>query len=96
MAEQTKRQQLESHLAARARQDPDFRERLLQDPKGTIEAEIRMKFPSALQIEVHEEKMNQLHVVLPIDLLTGKDLMGGLAAGTVDDAPFWKRVLHIR
>lgn len=29
MAEQTKRQQLEAHLAARAIQDPDFRERLL-------------------------------------------------------------------
>ena len=32
MAEQTKRQELESYLAARALQDPGFREKLLQAP----------------------------------------------------------------
>jgi hypothetical protein len=70
MAEQTKRQQLEVYLAAKAKSDPDFRERLLGDPKHTIEVEIGMRFPEALRVTVYEEKVNQLHVVLPIDLLT--------------------------
>jgi hypothetical protein len=74
LAEQTKRQQLEVYLAAKAKADPDFRERLLADPKHTIEVEIGMRFPEALRVTVYEEKVNQLHVVLPIDLLTAHNL----------------------
>jgi hypothetical protein len=66
MAEQTKRQQLELHLAARALQDPDFREKLLEAPKQTIEKEIGLHFPLTLEIKIHEERLNQLHVVLPM------------------------------
>ncbi len=80
MAEQTKRQQLEAHLAARAIQDAEFRDRLLKDPKAVIEQEIGLRFPEAVQVLVHEERLNQLHVVLPIDLLTAKDPLSG---------PFW-------
>ena len=61
MAEQTKRQELESYLAARALQDPGFREKLLQAPKQTIENEINLHFPKTLKIKVHEEKLNELH-----------------------------------
>src|SRR6516225_11777440 len=74
MPEQTKRQQLETHLAARAMQDPDFRDRLLREPKRVIEQEIGLKFPEGLQVSVHEEKLNQLYVILPVDLMTWEDL----------------------
>jgi hypothetical protein len=74
MPEQTKRQQLETHLAVRAMQDPDFRERLLREPKRVIEEEIGLKFPEGLQVSVHEEKLNQLYVILPVDLMTWEDL----------------------
>ena len=63
MAEQNKRQQLEVHLAAKAKADPDFRDRLLTNPKQTIESELGMRFPELLRVTVHEEKVNQLHVV---------------------------------
>jgi hypothetical protein len=92
MSEQTKRQQLESHLAARAAADPDFRERLLRDPKIVIETEIGLRFPDTLSVAVHEEKLNQLHIVLPVDLLTGADLIPGRSEGpSPASAPFWKR-----
>jgi hypothetical protein len=91
MAEQTKRQQLESHLTARAADDPDFRERLLQNPKREIEAEIGLRFPDGLSVAVHEEKLNQLHVVLRVDLLTGSDLPGTAEGPGPPHAPFWKR-----
>jgi len=68
MSEQTKRQQLEIHLMRRAFADPEFRDDLLKDPKAVIEKEIGLKFPEALTVTVHEEKLNQLHVVLPVDL----------------------------
>ena len=92
MAEQTKRQQLETYLASRAAEDPDFRERLLRDPKATIESEIGLRFPASLHIHVYEETLSQLHVVLPIDLAAGEDLPSGAltqSGGSVQN-PFWK------
>jgi hypothetical protein len=68
MSEQTRRQQLESHLMRRAHADPRFRDELLKDPKTAIEKELGLKFPEVLTVQVHEERLNQLHVVLPIDL----------------------------
>ena len=66
--EQTKRQQLETHLAVRASQDPEFRDRLIADPKRAIETEIGLRFPEGLSVSVHEERLNELHVVLRVDL----------------------------
>ena len=95
MPEQTKRQQLETHLAQRAIEDPDFRERLLRDPKQVIEQEIGLKFPEGLQVSVREEKLNQLYVILPVDLLTAEDLLPHDAPSNksaTDGMPFWKRI----
>jgi hypothetical protein len=91
MADQSKRQQLETHLAARALKDPDFRERLLQNPKGVIEREIGLRFPAAVHISVHEEKLTQLHVVLPIDLFTSENPFPVAADEGAPPAgrPFW-------
>jgi hypothetical protein len=93
MAEQTKRQELESYLAARALQDPGFREKLLQAPKQTIESEISLHFPITLEIKVHEEKLNELHVVLPIDIETYTELPSAESdSREVAPLPFWKRI----
>ena len=75
MSEQTRRQELEIHLMRRAQADPDFRDELLKDPKTVIEKEIGLTFPEALTVVVHEEKLNQLHVVLPVDLVFSADLV---------------------
>jgi hypothetical protein len=98
MAEQTKRQQLELHLAARATQDPEFREKLLGDPKQTIEEEIGLHFPLTLHIQVHEERLNELHVVLPVNLETSADLgqaettsSASGPGGERPSLPFWKK-----
>jgi hypothetical protein len=94
MAEQTKRQQLEMHLAGRALQDPDFRARLLDNPKRTIEDEIHLHFPTTLNVKVHEEKLNELHVVLPIDLETLSELFPRwIESSRVQPLPLWRRVL---
>jgi|SRR5579872_1186758 len=95
MAEQTKRQELESYLAARVLQDPGFREKLLQAPKQTIETEIRLHFPRTLEIKVHEEKLNELHVVLPIDLETSAELSAAESdLREMAPLPFWRRIFH--
>jgi hypothetical protein len=93
MAEQTKRQELESYLAARALQDPGFREKLLQAPKQTIETEIRLHFPRTLEIKVHEERLNELHVVLPINIETCAELPSAESdSREMAPLPFWKRI----
>jgi hypothetical protein len=94
MPAQTKRQQLESHLAARAIRDPEFRDRLVREPKAAIEQEIGLRFPDGVDVEVHEEKLTRLHVVLPVDLLTGEDLLAGGPATrehVAGETPFWKK-----
>ena len=75
MSDQTKRQQLEMLLLHRATADPEFREQLLRDAKTVIEKELGLKFPEALTVVVHEEKLNQLHVVLPVDLVVSDNLI---------------------
>jgi hypothetical protein len=79
MVEQTKRQRLEMHLMRRAHADPGFRDELLKDAKSVIEREIGLTFPEALTVVVHEEKLNQLHVVLPIDLTIDETLIPNAA-----------------
>ena len=75
MSEQTSRQQLETYLSRRALADPEFRDRLMRNPKSVIEKEIGSKFPEGLTVQVHEEKLNTLHVVLPVDLVFSEDLI---------------------
>jgi hypothetical protein len=95
MAEQTKRQELESYLAARALQDPGFRDKLLQAPKQTIEDEIRLHFPRTLEIKVHEEKLNELHVVLPVNIETCAQLPPAESdSSEMTPLPFWKRIFR--
>ena len=77
MSEQTRRQQLEIYLMRRAHAEPDFRDELLKNPKAAIEHAIGLKFPEALTVVVHEEKLNQLHVVLPVDLAVSDDAIPG-------------------
>jgi hypothetical protein len=66
VAKQEKRQELEWYLSARARSDPGFRQRLLANPRAVIEAEIGLNFPDSVVIHVHEESLNELHIVLPV------------------------------
>ena len=52
-------------IVGRATEDPDFRARLLSDPKGTIGQELNVTIPASLSIEVHEENATTAHLVLP-------------------------------
>ena len=52
-------------LASRARDDSDFRRRLLAKPKETIEEEFGVTLADDHEIHVHEETPDETHVVLP-------------------------------
>ena len=52
-------------LVSRAGEDGDFRERLLQNPRETVEKEFGVTLPEDHEIHVHEETYTRTHVVLP-------------------------------
>ena len=57
--------ELRQDIQKRAAADPEFRARLLEDPKGTIEAALGVTMPAGLSVEVHEEDTVSAHLVLP-------------------------------
>ncbi|BAZ48782.1 nitrile hydratase-like protein [Nostoc sp. NIES-4103] len=56
---------LQTELTTRAAKDPQFAAQLLEDPKGTLSAFINMDLPSDLEVSIHQESGNNLHIVLP-------------------------------
>ena len=52
-------------LVSRAAEDSDFRERLLRNPRETIEMEFGVTLAEDHEIHVHEESYAATHVVLP-------------------------------
>ena len=71
------------YLIAKASRDEHFRRALVADPVGTVNAEIGGRLPEDLDVEVHEESHETLHLVLPAPMeLTGAELEG-VAGGWV-------------
>jgi len=68
-------------LRGRAMRDEQFRQSLLRDPKGTLERELGAKIPAGVNIQVHEETGNTVHLVVP-GRATGT---GGAPGKDVDD-----------
>ncbi|MBS3028148.1 MAG: hypothetical protein HCA25_13975 [Dolichospermum sp. DET50] len=55
----------QTELTARAIKDPDFATQLLENPKETLSSLLNIDFPSDLDILIHQESPNKLHIVLP-------------------------------
>lgn len=69
-------------MIRRAVEDPDFRERLIEDPAGTWEAVTGTPVPDDIQLIVLENSRRTLHLVLPDPHLTVQDLdEAGVAGG---------------
>ena len=58
-------QEMRSRIIEKAGNDPDFRERLLDDPRGAVARELGVSVPDSLTIRVHEEDAASAHLVLP-------------------------------
>ena len=72
-------------IVGKATEDPDFRARLLSDPKGTIGQELNVTIPASLSIEVHEERDGLVHLILsPRNELSESDLQEVVASARLD------------
>jgi hypothetical protein len=59
------RAEMERKLINRSLQDGDFRQKLLDDPKGTLEQELETQLPEGLEVRVVEESADAIYLVLP-------------------------------
>src|SRR5687768_5628037 len=68
------RAEVERRLVQRSLQDEEFRQRLLDDPKGTLEQEIGRGLPEGVQVRVLEESSDTIYLVLPSASVVGGSL----------------------
>jgi Nitrile hydratase, alpha chain len=59
------RAEMERRLIERSLEDEEFRQRLLDDPKGAIEQELGSRLPESIEVRVVEESADTIYLVLP-------------------------------
>jgi hypothetical protein len=59
------RAEMERKLIERSLQAEEFRQRLLADPKGTIEHDLGARLPESIEVRVVEESADTIYLVLP-------------------------------
>jgi Nitrile hydratase, alpha chain len=59
------RAEMERRLINRSLQDEPFRQRLLVDPKGTIQQELETQLRESIEVRVVEESAQTIYLVLP-------------------------------
>ena len=66
------RAEVERRLVERSLQDEEFRQRLLADPKGTLEQELGRRLPEGVQVRAVEESADTIYLVLPSTSAVGE------------------------
>ena len=56
---------IERRLIERSLQDEDFRQRLLEAPRATMEQELGVQLPADVQVQAVEESADTIYLVLP-------------------------------
>ena len=59
------RAEVERRLVERSLQDDAFRQRLLEDPRATMEQELGVRLPEEVQVRAVEETAQTAYLVLP-------------------------------
>ena len=59
------RAEWERTIVQRSIENEEFRQRLLDDPKGTLEQELGRQLPEGVEVRVVEESADTIYLVLP-------------------------------
>ena len=59
------RAEIERRLVQRSLEDEEFRQRLLDDPKGTAEQELETRLSEDVEVRVLQESADTIYLVLP-------------------------------
>ena len=68
MLDENAYEQNKKKLFARTMKDKALRQEMLSNPKAVIERELGVKLPAGLQVQVHVNSPETLHIVLPADV----------------------------
>jgi Nitrile hydratase, alpha chain len=60
-----RRAEIERKIIQRSLEDEDFRQTLLEDPRGTVEQELGTRLQEGVQIRAVEETAETIYLVLP-------------------------------
>jgi hypothetical protein len=66
------RAELDALIRARVAADPQFRQRLLSEPREALNEITGLTVPNVVTVEVHEESLTQVHLVIPAVLADGE------------------------
>ena len=72
MSEGSGRAEMERRLIEKSIEDEDFRQRLIEDPKGAVEQELGTRLPEEVRVVTVEETQDTIYLVLP-----GTPMAGG-------------------
>ena len=73
MSEASGRQEIERRLIEKSLQDESFRQRLMEDPKGTLEQELGRRLREEVQVRAVEETTDTIYLVLPSASIAGRE-----------------------
>jgi hypothetical protein len=65
-AQTPSRRDVETALIEKCWKDPEFKRKVVKDPKGMLERHTGQKLPPELKIFIHEEDANTLHFSIPL------------------------------
>jgi len=65
MENQVNKDVLISRILKAAQESPEFREKLIANPKSIFENQSKFKLPEDFEIAVHEDSPNKLNIVIP-------------------------------
>jgi hypothetical protein len=74
MSEASGRQEMERRLIEKSLEDESFRQRLIEDPKGTVEEELGTRLPEEVRVVTVEETQDTIYLVLPSTPIAGTEL----------------------
>ena len=67
------RAEMERRIVQRSIEDEDFRQRLIEDPKGALEQELGARLPEEVRVVTVEETQDTIYLVLPSTSMAGAE-----------------------
>ncbi len=74
-------EEMRTHLTRKAAEDAEFRQRLIDDPKGTLNSELGITIPESMEIKVHESDLQTVHLALPVTGDMTEEQLEAISAG---------------
>ena len=73
--------EMRQQLSEKASTDEAFRQKLLDDPRGTIESEFDVALPAGFSVSVFEDTADHAHLVIPPSSMISQEDLTRISGG---------------